>query len=277
MEHELTKTRDKLYLKSYSRSTIDVYLSYLRKFFLFNPSVHPHKLAEQDALSFLILMIKNGCSKSAQNQAINAIKFYFEQILLRPRRTYTLDRPKKDIVLPTVLSKQEISTIIGSIQNLKHKAIISTIYGGGLRISEVIALKITDIDSQNERIWIRNSKGNKDRITLLPNNLLILLRLYYKKHKPNTYLFEGINGKPYSSTSIRKIFGKACSKSKINKKVTVHTLRHSFATHLMENGTNLRYIQTLLGHHSSKTTEIYTHVCSTNYSNIKSPLADMNF
>jgi len=174
--------------------------------------------------------------------------------------------------LPTVLSQQEIIQILKSVRNIKHKAILSSIYGCGLRISECINLKIEDIDSENNRIWIRNSKGRKDRLTLLPESLLILLRNYFIEYKPTLWLFEGPQEKQYSVSSIRNIFRRAKAKAGIRKPATVHTLRHSFATHLLENGTNLRYIQELLGHSSSKTTEIYTHVARSDLTSIISPL-----
>ncbi|MFC2118960.1 tyrosine-type recombinase/integrase, partial [Bacteroidota bacterium] len=156
------------------------------------------------------------------------------------------------------------------------RAIISTIYSGGLRISELINLKITDIDSKRMQIRVRNSKGNKDRITLLSPNILDLLREYYNNYKPKLWLFEGPGGKkPYSKRSIQEIFKKAKSKTRIKKHATVHTLRHSFATHLLEKGTDLRYIQVLLGHHSSKTTQIYTHVSNRSLNIIKSPFDDL--
>ena len=170
------------------------------------------------------------------------------------------------------MAQLEVQQILNNVKNIKHRAILSTIYGCGLRISECTALKIIDIDAVNNRIWIRNAKGKKDRITLLPNSLLDQLRKYYKVYKPTTWLFESPEGKPYSATSIRKVFHRAKQNARILKPATVHTLRHSFATHLLENGTNLRYIQQLLGHTSSRTTEIYTHVCETDMTKIVSPL-----
>jgi integrase/recombinase XerD len=217
-------------------------------------------------------MVENGLSISYQNQAVNSIKFYFEQVLGQNRKFYVIDRPFKAKTLPEVLSESEVKSIIDGIENLKHKCIILLIYSAGLRISELINLKINNIDAKRNQINIKAAKGNKDRYTLLSEKLLTYLRKYFIAFKPKEYLFEGNSGHAYSARSIQMIFARACEKAKIKKKVTVHTLRHSFATHLLENGTDLRYIQTLLGHSSSKTTEIYTHITSKGMEHIKSPL-----
>lgn len=182
---------------------------------------------------------------------------------------------KKIKTIPEVLSEEEVAIILKATDNLKHKAILTTIYAAGLRVGELLNLKISDIDSHHMRIWVREGKGCKDRLTTLSPHLLKLLRVYYKRYRPQEYLFEGPQGSPYSPTSVRKILARACSRAGIRKKVRPHTLRHSFATHLLEQGTNLRYIQQLLGHTSVKTTEIYTHVSSKNLQTIHSPLDRM--
>ncbi|MEQ9263569.1 MAG: tyrosine-type recombinase/integrase, partial [Owenweeksia sp.] len=164
-----------------------------------------------------------------------------------------------------------------STSNLKHRAILTTIYSAGLRMGEMTGLKIGDIDSEGMRIWIRSGKGDKDRISVLSPQLLELLRNYFIKYRPKKFLFEGADGNPYSASSVRKILQRSVAKAGIAKSVRPHTLRHSFATHLLENGTNLRYIQTLLGHTSAKTTEIYTHVSTKKLEEVKSPLDFMQF
>ena len=171
--------------------------------------------------------------------------------------------------MPDVVSEEEAKAMIAATDNLKHKCIISILYSGGLRRNELINLKITDIDSERMVIHIRNGKGGKDRITLLSNSVLSDLRKYYIKIKPVKFLFEGSKGGHYSSSSVKKIVDKAALLAGIKKKVTPHTLRHSFATHLLEAGTDLRHIQVLLGHNSSKTTGIYTHVAIKSFKNIK--------
>ena len=171
-----------------------------------------------------------------------------------------------------MLSEEEISSILKVTTNLKHKAILMTIYSAGLRISEAIKLKIKDIDSDRMQIRVEQSKGKKDRYTILSAKLLLVLREYFKEYIPKDYLFEGQKGEQYSDRSIQLILKDACAKAKITKKASVHTLRHSFATHLLEHGTDLRYIQSLLGQERSKTTEIYTHVTTKGFDQIKSPL-----
>jgi site-specific recombinase XerD len=197
-------------------------------------------------------------------------------VLGRKLEPIAIQRPKKDKKLPNVLSEEQVALILKQIQNLKHKCIPYLIYSSGLRRSEVLNIKPTDIDGKRNCIIIRAAKGKKDRVTLPSQKALILLRDYYKRYRPKGWLFEGAGGGQYSTTSLRKIFQRALVKSDIKKDVTLHSLRHSFATHLLERGTDLRYIQALLGHRSSKTTEIYTHVTRKGFENLKSPLDEMD-
>jgi site-specific recombinase XerD len=221
------------------------------------------------------LVIDRKVSASHQNQAINAIKFYYERVLGGQRKFYNLVRPNKEKALPNVLSTQEVTALLKATTNLKHRAILTTIYSSGLRIGEAINLKIKDIDSNRMQIRVEQAKGKKDRYTLLSTKTLTLLRTYIKTYRPKTHLFEGPEGGPYSARSIQVFFKERCQKAGITKKVTVHTLRHSFATHLLEKGTDLRYIQVLLGHESSKTTEIYTHMTTKGFDQIISPMDDL--
>ena len=218
------------------------------------------------------LVVIKKCSRSYQNQSINAIKFYLEHVLRQDRQYFDLERPKKVQKLPEVLSLEDIQRILKCTTNTKHKALLATLYSAGLRIGELLNLRLQDIDSQHMRIWVREGKGCKDRLTTLSPYLLKLLRIYYLQYRPKTYLFEGAKGKSYSSTSVRKVLYRSTQAAGIRKKIKPHTLRHSFATHLLEQGTNLRYIQTLPGHNSPKTTQIYTHVSSKSMEEIKSPL-----
>lgn len=184
-----------------------------------------------------------------------------------------LERPKKEKKLPEILSKNEISKLLKAVKNLKHKAILYLVYSAGLRVGEVVKLKPTDIDSDRMLIHIIQGKGKKDRYTILSETALSILRQYVKVYKPEHWLFPGQHpDKHLTERSVQKVFGNARIDAKIRKNVSVHNLRHSFATHLLEGGVNLRYIQELLGHSSSKTTEIYTHVTQKNLSNIISPL-----
>ena len=229
-------------------------------------------LDENDIRNYLAFLIKTNRSDSYINQAINSIKFYYEIVLGLPNRFYNLERPRKSKKLPVVLSKEEVLSIISSTKNLKHKCIISLLYSAGLRRSELLNLKLTDIESNRMLIRVRDAKGNKDRYTILSKNILIDLRAYYKNYRPTNYLFEGQEKAQYSPNSVGNVVSNTAKRAGIKIPVTAHTLRHSFATHLLEAGTDIRYIQLLLGHNSTKTTEIYTHVAKSSFSAIKNPL-----
>jgi integrase/recombinase XerD len=212
-------------------------------------------------------------SHSTVSQSINAVKFYFQRVLGRHSvRLEDVERPEKPSRLPQVLSKQEVLRILSVTENLKHRCLLQLLYAGGLRISEVINLRISDVQSGRNLLFIRGGKGKKDRTTLLSQKLLESLRLYYKDYRPKVWLFEGQTGGQYTVESIRSVFRASMEKAGVKTKATPHTLRHSFATHLLEQGTDLRYIQTLLGHRSSRTTKIYTHVTSYALDKITSPL-----
>ena len=261
----------------YSEHTIRSYTNLFEEFINYYHSFDIDRIDETMITAFLrYLVIERKVSISYQNQAINAIKFYYERVLGGQRKVYLVDRPRSETKLPVVLSQEEVCEILKATVNLKHKAILMTIYSAGLRISEAIQLKVSDIDSQRMKIRITQAKGKKDRYTLLAAKTLDLLRQYVRLYKPKLWLFEGQKGEQYSNRSIQAILKASLSKTKIQKRVTVHTLRHSFATHLLENGTDLRYIQSLLGHGSSKTTEIYTHVTTRGFEQIKSPLDRLN-
>jgi integrase/recombinase XerD len=216
-------------------------------------------------------------STSYQIQAINAIKFYFEKVIKGPRRVYYIERPREEKFLPSVLSEAEVKKIIENISNLKHKCLIMTCYSAGLRISEALNLKPADIDSKRMMIHIRGGKGKKDRITLLSSRLLEILREYYRLYKPVEYLFTGQMGGQYSERSAQLVLKEAARRAGITHHVTLHTLRHSFATHLLEKETDLRYIQSLLGHSCPKTTQIYTHITTKGFDQIKNPLDNLGF
>lgn len=268
---------DKLIQKRYSESTIQTYSAYFKDFMFYFKDKDLATVESKEINDYIgHLVQKERISPSEQNQRINSIKFYYEKILEKEKYLYTIDRPRKGSSLPSVLSKNEIKNIIAHCNNIKHKCILSLIYSAGLRRSELINLKITAINSERGWIEIRGAKGKKDRYTLLSAALLEQLREYYKKYRPKYWLFEGNSANSqYSATSISNILREAAHKAGIYKRVTPHMLRHSFATHLLEQGTDLRYIQELLGHGSSKTTEIYTHVSTRNIGSIKNPLDDI--
>ena len=193
-----------------------------------------------------------------------------------PNRFYSIERPRKEKKLPVVISKKEVTNLINTLGNLKHKCIVSLLYASGLRLNELLNLKPKDIESERMVILVRAGKGNRDRYTILGDSILKDLREYFKEYKPVEYLFEGATGGKYTGTSVQAIVRKAASNAGIRKKVSPHTLRHSFATHLLENGTDLRYIQSLLGHSRSTTTEIYTHVAVNSFESIQSPLDSLD-
>ena len=262
----------KLELKKYAISTAKTYVGMFEAFINYYKDMPLADIGEKQIRDYLSIQVEMGRSDSMLNQIINSIKFYYEIVLDMPNRYYEIERPRKKEKLPEVLSKEEVIRMIDGTKNLKHKCILSLLYSAGLRRGELLNLKLADIDSNRMLIRVENSKGGKDRYTLLGKNMLEELRAYFKSYKPKTYLFEGPNGGPYSAKSILNIVKRAGAREKIRKNVVPHMLRHSFATHLLEDGVNLRQIQLLLGHNSSKTTEIYTHVANTSMNLIKNPL-----
>lgn len=262
--------------KRYSENTIKTYTDALKSFLVFYNTKDILTITNEDLVTYNNeYIIKNNLSHSYQNQLVNAIKLYFKTIQNVSLELDKIHRPKREKVLPNVLSKEEVKKILEAHVNLKHRAMLSLIYSCGLRRSELLHLKSTDIDSKRNVVIIRQSKGRKDRIAPLSPKILDLLRDYYKMYKPKNYLFEGKTEEQYSEQSLQSVLKQALKKVNITKPVTLHWLRHSYATHLLESGTDLRYIQELLGHNSSKTTEIYTHVSTKSLQQIKSPFDDL--
>ena len=262
----------KLELKQYARNTARIYINMFERFINHFKHEDLMSINENEIREYLLILSRQNRSKSYLNQMINSIKFYYEIVQGMPNKFYELERPRKDHRLPKVISKEEVLKIIANASNIKHKCIISLLYSAGLRRSELINLKITDIDSKRMIIKVKGAKGNKDRNTMLSKKVLKDLRKYYLEWRPKVYLFEGPGGKKYSGTSVLSVVKKASAILGKNKKITPHVLRHSFATHLLEGGTDLRFIQTILGHNSSRTTEIYTHVATKHFTQIKNPL-----
>lgn len=219
-------------------------------------------------------ILKNNFSISYQNQCISGIKKYME-FRGTPLLLEDYERPEKPKMLPEVLSKQEVKLLLEGIKNLKHRMLLTLLYSSGLRIGEALQLQPTHIDSSRMLIFIQGGKGKKDRYVLLSARFLSDLKIYYQLYRPKEYLFEGRGGGPYTASSARQVLYKAVLFAKIQKRVKLHTLRHSFATHLLESGTDLRYIQQLLGHQSPKTTMIYTHVSTHSLQHIKNPFDDL--
>jgi len=275
MNEKLKKYKDLLIQKRYSNNTRKIYCTYFKDFCIyFKDSILEQVTADQINAYILSLIESRNISISQQNQRINSIKFYYEKVCGRSKQYYELHRPRKEHKLPKILSKNEVKAILNSCSNLKHRCILMLLYSAGLRRSELINLKIADIDSERMVLNINGAKGKKDRISLLSDNTLHLLRKYYQEYHPQVFIFEGMKGGKYSPTSVANVLRRAALKSGIHKNVTPHMLRHSFATHLLEQGTDLRYIQELLGHSSSKTTEIYTHVSKKAIDKIRNPVDD---
>ncbi len=259
--------------KRYSENTIKTYTDALGSFLKFYHDKKIEELNNADIINYNNdYIIKNELSASFQNQVVNAIKLFFGVIKNTKIDIENIVRPKKPKTLPNILSPEDVESLINALSNIKHKTMLALIYSGGLRRSELIKMRINDIDSKRMIVTIRGAKGNKDRIVPLSETALELLRTYYKECKPKEYLFEGQKGEQYSDRSLEEVFNKAKKLAQINKNCTLHTLRHSYATHLLEGGTNLRYIQELLGHKSPKTTQIYTHVSSEGLGKVTSPL-----
>jgi site-specific recombinase XerD len=236
----------------------------------------PMDLGEEEIRNYLLYLVdKKKLSKSTQNQAINSIKFYYEKVLGQERKVYHLERPLREYRLPAVLSQEEVLKIFEATSNLKHRLMLMLIYSSGLRRSELLNLQVGDVDVNRGMVLIRGGKGRKDRQSVFANYLTPLLDEYLKKYKPGFWLFEGVGGEKYSASSLRQLLKAAVEKAGIRKRVRLHMLRHSFATHLLEAGTSTRYIQVLLGHQSPKTTELYAHVSRFALDRIKSPLDEL--
>ncbi len=269
---QIEKFKQWLRSKRYSESTITTYSEALKSFLVFYRNKAIIDITNEDVIIYNNeYILKNNLSASYQNQIVNAIKLFFQTIRDTKMLVDKIHRPKNAKTLPNVLSKEETFRLIDVTTNLKHKTLLALIYSSGLRISEAINMKIIDIDSQRMLIHIKNAKGKKDRYTLLSTKVLGLLREYYTIYKPKSFLFEGQSGDQYSSRSAQSVLQQSAKKAGITRLISLHTLRHSFATHLLESGTDLRYIQDLLGHSSPKTTMIYTHVSSTSLKKIINP------
>lgn len=268
--------RETLVKMRYSPATIDNYLIQFRFFLTFIYPTPANDITDEQVHKYLIYLIEHRhVSVSTQNQAINSIKFYLERVKKGERKVYYIDRPLKDWKLPTVLSEDEMQRLLYHTHNVKHRCLLFMLYSAGLRMSELLSLKWNDIDVDRKVIYIRNAKGRKDRITLLSQVAYTYIQHYRELYKSETWVFEGADKNQYSARSVNNVVKAAAARAGIQKRVSAHTLRHSFATHLLENGTDLRYIQTLLGHESSQTTERYAHVTRKGFERLTSPLDTM--
>lgn len=263
--------------RRYSDNTVRNYVEGISAFLRFHHQKSPNEITIKDLEEFNCrYILKKGYSGSYQNLVINAVKLFYRKMEKREMEIEDIERPRREQRLPNVLSKEEVKAILGAPVNMKHRAMLSLIYACGLRRSELLNLQPADIESQRGLLVIRQSKGNKDRVVPVSEKVVTMLREYFTSYKPKVWLFEGqVRGERYSEESLAKVLKSACIKAGIRKSVTLHWLRHSYATHLLESGTDLRYIQELLGHKSSRTTEIYTHVSNKSLARIKSPFDDL--
>jgi len=270
---ELDKFSKWMEHKRYGKSTISSYVSMVSRFLKFIKPLNAEECSVDEVVRYVDdYIIPFRLSYTFQNQTVSALKLFFSEIYSKPLVVENLERPRGSHRLPNVLSKEEVRKLLAAPVNLKHRAMLSLIYACGLRRSEVINLRVTDIDSSRGLISIRQSKGKKDRLVPISEKIIEMLREYFKSYRPAAFLFEGqVRGVQYSTTSLESVLKAGCKKAGIRKPVTLHWLRHSYATHLLEAGTDIRYIQVLLGHSSSKTTEIYTHVSMGSLKNITSP------
>ena len=273
----IEKFKQYLHSKRYSENTIKTYSEALKSFLIFYRHKPLLTIDNDDVIIYNNdFILKNNLSASYQNQIASAIKLFFTVINHTTINIERIHRPKRARVLPNVLSKEEVKIILEAHYNMKHRMMLSMIYSCGLRCGELLALQPVHIDSKRYIVFLKNAKGKKDRIAPLSPKILVMLRDYYSVYKPKTYLFEGRTpGEAYDARSLQQVLKLALLKTGITKPVTLHWLRHSYATHLLESGTDLRYIQELLGHNSSKTTEIYTHVSTKSIQQIKSPFDDL--
>jgi site-specific recombinase XerD len=262
-----------LFLKRYSKQTIDSYISHLRMAKGFFDDKKFIQITDKEWFNYVFHLVNTKkIAASTQRQVVGSLKLFYKEV-------YNLDKDfskfivsQRENKIPDVLTVNEVKFILNHTKNLKHKALLSLLYGSGLRIGELLELKVTDINSERMTVKVIQGKGKRDRLTILSNNVLKVLRKYFKEYKPKDFLFEGQNGGKYSAGSARKVLKKSMMKAKINKNATLHTLRHSFATHLLENGVGISHIQKLLGHQNIKTTLIYTHIANDSLMTIKSPL-----
>ncbi len=263
--------------RRYSERTIKVYIEGIQTFLSFFRGKSIEDITHEDVINFNNeYILYNRFSLSYQNQILSSVKVFFDSVYKKLLVINEIKRPRRGMNLPEVFSVAEVERLIRSIKNMKHKAAIALIYACGLRRGELINLKISEIDSRRKILTIKGAKGNKDRIVPLPLSMIELLREYFRQYRPVKWLFEGASeSTKYSETSLREAFVRGMKEAGIRKRLTLHSLRHSYATHLLESGTDLRFIQVLLGHKSSKTTEIYTHVSAKAIERIKSPFEDL--
>jgi site-specific recombinase XerD len=275
-KEEIIQFEQYMRVQRYSNNTVKAYLAFVRSFLGFcknKPSAYI-MLSDVHKYNYEVI-IKNRYSISYQRQFIGAVKLFFNNVVYCYFNTEELERPVKERKLPVVLSKEEVRQVLVCTRNIKHKAILTTIYGAGLRVGELLNLRIGDVDPNRLQIHVKGGKGKKDRYVKMSKANLLVVQRYLNRFTPYRYLFEGPGRARYSASSVRNILKVACERAGIRKRVTPHTLRHSYATHLLELGVDLRYVQSFLGHKKPETTMIYTHISSEKVSNLVNPLDEL--
>jgi integrase/recombinase XerD len=273
-ENPLVLLQAEMRLRNYSYKTIKAYRSCVRSLIAHAGTRPLRNLTGSELRAYVVKLVeKEGMSAAYVNQVINALRFLYVEVFREPLVLGEIPRPRKEKKLPTVLSLEEVKAIFDAAENLKHRCLLMLVYSAGLRVSEVVHLELGDIDSDRMMIHLRGAKGKKDRYSILSPAVWEVLQEYYRRFVPRRFVFEGQErGSQYGIRSAQKVFEIAAEAAGIRKLVSIHSLRHAFATHLLEQGTDLRFIQELLGHASSKTTEIYTHVSKRNLEQIRSPV-----
>jgi site-specific recombinase XerD len=273
----INDVRRQLIIRQYSINTQKAYINALQLFGRHFGQQNLTQLSQIDIEEYLLyLSEQRNYSFSGLNLMVNAIKFLFEKVWNLPKTTYHLPRPRKTHTLPKVLDEEDIKNIFSRVENPKHRLILYMAYSSGLRVSEVVRIRLTDIHRKSMQIRIEQGKGRKDRMVVLSKKVLALMEEYYRQYKPKEYLFEGQFGGQYSIRSAQMIFKRFKQLAKVNIKGGIHLLRHSFATHLLEQGADIRLVQQQLGHNSVKTTQIYTHVTEKRNQNLRSPLDNLD-
>ena len=268
---------EEIQLKGYSQKTLITYRNEFGTFLCYLKTTDAQSVGVAEIRTYILYCLNElKLTEATVHSRINAIKFFYEQLMKQERFMIAIPRPKKPLQLPKTMHQADVKKLFEVTKNLKHNTMLKLCYGTGLRVSEIVNIKIKDVDSKNMQVFIAKAKGKKDRYANLPESLLAQLREYFMEYKPTEYLFEGQYGGAYSSRSVQQVFKNALLNAKVNKDVGVHSLRHSFATHLLENGTDIRFIQDILGHNDIRTTLIYTNVTDLSLKKIKSPLDDIN-
>jgi len=266
----ILKLKQEMKLRKFSPKTVKSYLYYITDLLKYS-NKNPKAVNTEDIRNYLEYLADKNSSASTLNGAHSAFKLYFEKILCR-RFFANIPRAKCPKKLPETLTKDEIHRIFSTIQNVKHKLLLGLMYSSGLRVSEVVNCKVKDLDFASKLMHVRQAKGAKDRMTILAEKMIAVLQKYVKNKNSNDFVFESDRGGKLTERTAQKVFSDALEKSGVKKPATCHSLRHSFATHLLESGTSIRYIQELLGHARLETTQIYTKVANNNLQSIKSPL-----